>query len=169
MIKPIPLSCPCYEFSGELDLEKVSRCIDSVLAKNFKNKKVVIRGIQSKKHTLPKEKLIQQIVETGSDRYASISKHEVKVSKDRIDLFGYGCIIKKSPIVLSTLEGFHKWKPKSLERPQLKLDIWMIYDASQLENIEYFHSQYGVKAKDGYIFKNPKDKTSALLGLIVIQ
>lgn len=169
MIKPILLSCPCYEFSGELDLKKVSQCIDNTLVNKFEGKKVVIRGIQSKKHTLPKEKLIQQIVQTGSDRYASTGKHEVRVSKDPIDLFGYGCIIKKSPIVLPTLEGFHKWKPKSLERPQLKLDIWMIYDASQLENIEYFHSYYGVKAKDGYIFKNPKDKTSALLGVVVIQ
>jgi hypothetical protein len=57
----------------------------------------------------------------------------------------------------------------SLERPQLRVDIWMIYDANQLENVEYNHSYYNVKARDGYLFKNPNSKPDALLGVFVIN
>ena len=161
------ISCPDYQFDN-LDLVKVSQSIDSVLIDLFANQKVVIRGIQSGKHELPKEQLVQQIIDTGSDRYAQESKNEVKVNDRPIDLFGYACIAK-SPMTLSVLEGFHKWKPMSLERPQRKADIWMIYDSGQLENIEYNHGYYGVKARDGYLFKNPDNKPGALLGVLVID
>jgi len=67
------------------------------------------------------------------------------------------------------LEGFHKWKPKALEKPQRRVDIWMIYDADQLKNIEYTHRHYGVKVKDGFMFNEPSSKKDALLGLIVIE
>ncbi|HUC96378.1 MAG TPA: hypothetical protein VMR16_01805 [Candidatus Saccharimonadales bacterium] len=161
------ISCPDYQFDN-LDLNKVSKCIDKALIDKFANRKVVIRGIQSEKHDLPKEQLVQKIIATGSDRYGSASKYEVKVNDRPIDLFGFACVAK-SPMTLSVLEGFHKWKPMSLERPQLRADIWMVYDAMQLENVEYNHGYYKVKAKDGYIFKNPNRKQDALLGVFVID
>lgn len=161
------ISCPYYQFDN-LDLDKVSQCIDSALIDLFANKKIVIRGIQSEKHNLPKEQLIQQIINTGSDRYGSENKNEVKVSDRPIDLFGFACVAK-SPMTLSVLEGFHKWKPMCLERPKRKVDIWMVYDASQLNNVEYNHSYYNVKAKDGYTFKDPLNKQKSLLGVFVID
>lgn len=165
--KLIHISCPDYQFDN-LDLNVVSQTIDCALISNFANQKVVIRGIQSEKHELPKEKLINQILETGSDRYGLENKNEVKVSDQPIDLFGFACIAK-SPMTLSVLEGFHKWKPMCLERPQRKVDIWMIYDASKLDNVEYHHSYYDVKAKDGYTFKDPLSKQQSLLGVLVIN
>lgn len=161
------ISCPDYQFNN-LDLVKVSQCIDGALIDLFANQKVVLRGIQSEKHDLPKNQLVQQIVSTGTDRYGTESKNEIKVSDRPIDLFGFACVAK-NPMTLSVLEGFHKWKPKSLERPQLKADIWMVYDADQLENVEYNHGYYGVKARDGYLFKNPNNKPGALLGVLVID
>jgi hypothetical protein len=161
------ITCPDYQFES-LDLEKVSKCIDNAIISKFANQSVVIRGIQSEKHEFPKEQLIRQIIDTGSDRYAQENKNEIKVNDRPIDLFGYACIAK-SPITLSVLEGFHKWKPMCLERPKRKVDIWMLYDANQLENVEYNHSYYNVKARDGYLFKNPDNKSGALLGIIVID
>lgn len=169
MTQLLKITCPDYKFGKALSLEKVSQCIDDALIKYFKDKDVVIRGIQSEKHNMPKEKLIEQILRDGFDRNAPSHKNEVAVSDKHIDLFGYRCVIKQPPVVLPTLEGFHKWKPKSLERPQRKVDIWMIYDAKQLDNVEYNHSHYGVKAKDGYVFKDPKRKQDTLLGIIVIE
>ena len=165
--KILHIPCPDYQFKN-LDIVKVSKCIDDILISNFANQKVVIRGVQSKKHNLPKEKFVEQILENGSDRYDLENENEVKVSDKPIDLFGYGCVAK-SPMTLSVLEGFHKWKPMSLERPQQKVDIWMIYDASQLDNVEYDHSYYHVKAKDGYTFKDTKNKQKSLLGLLLID
>jgi hypothetical protein len=161
------ISCPDYQFD-ELDLNKVSKCIDSALVDRFAGKNVVLRGIQSEKHSSSKEDLIQKILETGSDRDNSDNSNQVKVNDVHIDLFGFACKIKGS-ITLPVLEGFHKWKPKSLERPQLRVDIWMIYDAEQLDNVEYNHGLYGVKAKDGYVFKKPNNQQKALMGMIVID
>jgi len=165
--KILHISCPDYDFDN-LDIEKVSECIDDALIDKFSNQKVVLRGIQSEKHDIPKDQLIQQIIDIGSDRYALESKNEVKVNDRPIDLFGFACTAKR-PMTLSVLEGFHKWKPMSLERPQQRADIWMVYDANQLENVEYFHSYYKVKARDGYVFKDPEHKTEALLGVLVID
>jgi len=167
--KCIHLTCSTYKFDKNIDLKNISQIIDNGLIDNFYDKEVVLRGIQSEKHNIPKQEIIDHILETGSDKYETNSSQGVNVSDKQIDLFGYSCKINESSITLNTLEGFHKWKPKSLERPQLKVDIWMIYDANQLNNIEYIHSHYNVKASDGYTFKNPNDKQAALIGIIVID
>lgn len=170
MVKVFSVSCSAYDFKGGLDLTKVSRSIDEVLLAHFKNRSVVLRGIQSQNHPdLSKTELISFIRKTGSDRLNTTTEREATVSDKPIDFFGYECVIKKQPIVLPVLEGFHIYKPKSLEKPQKQVDIWMVYDADQLQNVEYLHGRYGVKAKDGYLFKNPKDKPAALLGILVID
>lgn len=167
-VKIVHTACPAYQFNSKLDLDRVSSAIDNILINNFHNQDVVLRGIQSGKHKIAKDKLVELITDTGSDYNDLDNCNRVKVSDKRIDLFGLACKIA-APITLSILEGFHKWKPKSLERPQLKVDIWMIYDAHQLANIEYTHGHYGVRANDGYIFRKPENKKDALLGILVID
>lgn len=169
MAKYIEVRCPEYVFTGSLSLEAVSNCIDVALRDKFENRKVVLRGIQSDRHSLPKQKLIKHILDTGTDRYDFENINEVKVSEKPLDLFGLACVVEKKAICLPILEGFHKWKPKSLERPQCRVDIWMVYDATKLINVEYTHTLYGVKAKDGYLFVNPKNKQDTLLGVIVVN
>ena len=167
--KLIKIDCPIYKFDKELNLEAVSNEIDQAILANFAGKNIVLRGIQSQKHSVPKDELINQILQSGTDRLDSNSDCAVEVNDKLIDLFGYACKVDKSPFVLPVLEGFHKWKPKSLERPQTRVDIWMIYDAKQLENIEYFHKTYKVKVNDGYRFINPSNKTQTLIGLVVVE
>ena len=100
--------CPYYQFEN-LDIDKVSKCIDETLINKFNGQNVVLRGIQLEKHDLPKEQFIQHIVGTGTDRYSIESKNEVNVADRYIDLFGFACVAK-SPMTLSVLEGFHKWQ-----------------------------------------------------------
>ena len=147
MSKEYTISIPIYTFNDKLVLEKVGKYIDGALLANFKGKDLIIRGIQSEKHKLPKNELINQIIATGTDRYSQNSKNEVRVSDKHIDLFGYARKIDVAPIVLPILEGFHKWKPKSLERPRCRVDLWMVYDVNLLENVEYTHMKYKVKSK----------------------
>ncbi|MCX6728387.1 MAG: hypothetical protein NTV39_01295 [Candidatus Saccharibacteria bacterium] len=161
------ISCPDYRFKN-LDLVKVGQCIDSALIDGFENQKIVLRGIQSEKHDLTKAQLIELILDIGIDRSDLDNKNQVNVADRPIDLFGFACKVS-GPMSLTVLEGFHKWKPMSLERPQLRADVWMVYDADQLENVEYNHGYYNVKARDGYLFKNPDNKPGALLGVLVID
>ena len=167
-MKLIYVDCPEYNFGTELDYDLVSAKIDNVIDYNFHDQNVIIRGIQSDKHDLTKDELIKYIIKTGTDKYAQSSEISADVNDKPIDLFGYNCIIDH-PIVMQFLEGFHKFKPKCLEAPQYKIDIWMFYDASQLECVEYTHKIYNVKVSDGYIFKDPNNKHNALLGIIVIN
>lgn len=167
-IKIVELSCPEYVFDDSLSLLKVSKIIDGVLIDNFAGQSVVLRGIQSGKHSLRKDKLIELILRTGTDKYEVSSNNSADVTGERIDFFGMSCTIEGS-ITLGILKGFHMYKPKSPERPQLRVDIWLIYDISKLTNVEYFHRSYGVIANDGYVFKNPNDRAGWLLGMIIIQ
>lgn len=167
MTKVIHISCPEYNFE-DLNLEKVANCIDKALNDNFSNQDVVLRAIQSEKHDLSKSELIEKILDLGSDRFNVNDRNEVKVNDRPIDFYGMRCKIEGS-ITLPNLEGFHKWKPKCLERPQRRADIWMIYDPKQLENVEYMHAMYHVPCRDGYLFKDIDKKPDALLGLLVID
>jgi hypothetical protein len=153
------------------DLNQVSSQIDDALLANFPDKTVVLRGVQSAKHSLSPEELADKIVQTGTDRADKSSQHLVDSADRPVDFYGKECLInqKNRPFVLSILEGFHKYKPMSLERPQYPVDVWMIYDARQLDNVEYIHKKYGVKTRDGYLFKHPDDKPATLLGAIVIR
>jgi len=167
MTKVIKFQCPEYQFDN-LNVDAVGKCIDAQLVENFADMNIVLRGIQSEKHDLPKEELVKYILDTGTDYYQSDSDNAVKVSDKKIDMFGLKCKVI-APIALPTLQGFHIFKPKCLEKPQRKIDIWMVYDAAQLENVEYMHSHYNVIAHDGYVFKDQNDKQSALIGLLIIE
>jgi len=169
MTELLKMKCPSYKFDSKLDINKISSEIDNVIRLSFYGKKIIVRGVQSAKHDLPKEKLLNKILSFGSDRYLSKSKNAVLVNDRPIDIFGYGCKVSDKPITLSVLEGFHKYKPMCLEKPQSKVDIWLVYDANRLINVEYQHSYYNVKAKDGYVFKDQKNKKDALTGVIVIE
>jgi len=167
--KTFKIHIPEYRFDEWLDLERVSAVIDQVIGDNFAGRDLVLRGIQSEKHASAKSELADLIVRDGSDHYDSAgSPHSVDVNDRPIDLFGLACRVG-GPMSLPILEGFHKWKPKSLERPQLRVDIWLVYDAAALTNVEYAHGHYGVIAKDGYLFNDAAHPERALLGLIEID
>ena len=163
------IKIPSYKFNSNLDISKISSEIDGVIKSNFYGQKIVVRGLQSTKHALSKSDLIDKILDFGSDRY-SLSNSNARLVNDKpIDIFGYGCEVDDSPITLSVLEGFHKYKPMCLEKPQRKVDIWLIYDADKLKNVEYHHKQYDVQAKDGYLFRDSKNQKDALIGVIIIE
>jgi len=101
----VHVTCPDYQFDPKLDLTKVSSVIDNILIDNFHNQDVVIRGIQSGKHNLVKDKLIELITKTGSDYNSLDNSNKVTVRDKRIDLFGLSCKVA-APITISILEVF---------------------------------------------------------------
>lgn len=167
--KIIHIECPAYILSKKLDYIKAGNEIDSALNENFMNQYVMIRAIQSSKHKMPRDKLIERIIEYGNDRYDSNSEYAANVTDRPIDLFGLVCKIEGQPIAKELLEGFHKWKPKCEEKPQHKADIWMILDPKQFEQVEYNHSRFNIKVSDAYVYKNPNNKPDALIGIVIVD
>ncbi len=167
----IQISLPGYlnQENKLAHIGEVAKFIDKTLVENFSNKRIVLRGVQSAKSSYSKTELIKNIVENGTDYTEVASKYEVKVIEKQVDIYGLLCKVAPGiAISLPILEGFHKWAPKALERPQYPADIWMIYNAVQLTNVAYKHPRYKVTTKDGWKFKDPEHKDAALLGIIEI-
>lgn len=78
---------------------------------------------------------LEFILKNRTDKYKIASNNSVDIAGKRIDLFGMSCTIEGS-IALGILKGFHIYKPKSLERPQQRVDVWPIYDPVKLANVE---------------------------------
>jgi hypothetical protein len=164
------IDCPAYTLSDNMDLNAVSQCIDSEIRRLFTGQEILLRGIQSGKHSMPKEHLIQDILSNGTDKITDDRGPAGNDGATGIDIHASHVVVSgQDPLTHFTLRAFHEFKPKAQERPKLRVDIWMIYNPSQLDNIEYLHPRHHVIARDGYRFKNPNNKTDALLGLIVIN
>ncbi len=168
MTKIIETDIPEYDFDCEPDLKEIGEKIDKILMDNFGGKDIILRCVQSGKHE-SKQALIGHIINSGSDYYENESDKAANMTDRKIDLYGYACSVGKTDIGYHMLEGFHLLKPKSLEKPQYPVDIWMIYNPKQLENVEYLHQRYNVIARDGYLFKDKNNKQKALIGLIIVN
>lgn len=117
------------------------------------NRQAIIRGIQSGKHSIKiRDKLIDYIVENGNEKNKSSSNNKAIYAAQ----FEPGLILK-------ILEGFHVYKPKSEEKPQYPVDVWMVFDIDAYDNIEYVHPRHKVVARDKW-----KRKDSHNNGLMVI-
>jgi len=120
--------------------------------------KVLIRGIQSGKHSEDRKSLVEKIIQEGSDGYS-----------EKQD--GNGVLFAAPYEGLQTLEfilaGFHEFKPKCEERPHFPVDIWMLFDKSAFKNIEYAHPRHNTIANDKWqIIDNTNN---GLIGLIAIN
>jgi hypothetical protein len=120
--------------------------------------KVLIRGIQSGRHSEDRKILVRKIIKEGSDGYS-----------EKQD--GNGVLFAAPYEGLQTLEfilaGFHEFKPKCEERPQYPVDIWMIFDESAFKNIEYIHPRHNTKANDKWQIVD--NTNNGLIGLVTIN
>jgi len=149
-----------YDYISEIvpsiTLDDISKHIGLEIDNLFEKQNLLIRGIQSGKHDLSKDDLVQEIVNNGRE-------YENTTEPDTIFAAPY----ERAVTVQHILEGFHKYKPKSEERPQHPVDIWMIFDSRAYENVEYLHPRHNVLARDKWKRVNPTK--TGLLGAIVIR
>lgn len=168
----IQIHCPDYVLNNTLDLEKVSKCIDQALVKNFPGQKIVLRTLSSSDHDMTRSKLLKIIEQSGSDRYnpALPGDRYENAQNKHIDLFGRTCTVQPDrELSKKLLEGFHIYGAKFHGRPAPKMDIWLVYDRSKLKSVLHYYERYKVYKRDGYVFKDPAHKPEALLGILVIQ
>jgi len=145
-ISEITPSITLNDISKQISLE-----IDSLSEKN----NLIIRGIQSGKHDSSKEDLLKAIIDNGREYENTIEPNTI-----------FAAPYENSETIKQILEGFHKYKPKSEERPQYPVDIWLIFDVRAYENVEYLHPRHNVLARDKW--KRVDPTKTGLLEIIVL-
>jgi hypothetical protein len=123
---------------------------------NSTHDKLIIRGIQSGKHKVDKDVLLEAAIKNGQD-YENIDETNTM----------FAAPFEGEKTIQHILEGFHKYKPKSEERPQYPVDIWFIFDSRAYENVKYLHPRHNVLASDRWKRINPVK--TGLLEVIVLR
>ena len=149
-----------YDYTSEIlpsiTLEDIAKNISLEIDSLSEENNLIIRGIQSGKHDLSKEDLLQVIINNGREYENTAELNTI-----------FAAPYESMDTIQHILEGFHKYKPKSEERPQYPVDIWLIFDARAYENVEYLHPRHNVLARDKW--KRVDSNNNGLIGLIVIN
>lgn len=118
--------------------------------------RVLVRGVQSAAHVpFTRQELIESILVNGSD-------HHDPSRVDDLHALPYTPGASES-----ILGGFHVWKPRCEDRPQYIVDIWMLFNKSKYENIEYIHPRHQVAANDRWRPLDASDQ--GLVAMIIIN
>jgi small GTP-binding protein len=133
----IPSTNPfAFDTINRLPIDDIAADISKLIDSNFQGSQIIIRGIQSGKHSekFNRDDLTEFIQQHGSDNYENIDGDDI------IFAAKYNGIESIQEI----LSGFHVYKPKCNEIPQYPVDIWMIFDLNAFENISYIHPRHNV-------------------------
>ncbi|MAG47536.1 hypothetical protein CL617_02945 [archaeon] len=171
MIPVYQIKIPEYTVKEKPDWVNIGIKIDKKIKKHFPNKKIAIRCLSSKDH---KGKSISQVIniikKIGHDRYNPKRKGDryENIQNKHIDFFALGFTVKPKTIMLENfIESFYVWPLKFNKKPT-RLEIVIIYDLSKLKRIPHQYEGRNDIKKDGFVFKNPKNKKEALLGIMKI-
>lgn len=151
-------------------LAQYARQLDYILAKNFNQHKIVLRTISSQAHKLSQKALLEHIKKTGVDRYDTAVKGNRydNIEGKHIDFFGRTITVGPNKSMTKFLfKGFHWWVPKD-NFQHMKMDVWLIYDRAKLKSVLHTDARDHRLKRDGYVFKDPKNKPEALIGIINI-
>lgn len=170
-MKLIEISIPGYQIDSPPDEKKIGTILDKLIIDNFPNEFILIRGIASSEHpNLTINELIDTIKKTGTDKYDPIRKGDryENIDNKRIDLFAFPAHVNDSLAICDQLiYGFYHSAIGVHGRP-FKVDILMIYNAKQMQKVPHKYFGRDDVKEDGFIFKDPKYKKRALLGIIKI-
>lgn len=174
MKSPIPvykIDLPQYKIDTEPDHKAIGKIVDDVLKKYFLGKTVLVRGLGSQEHPEKSiDDLIEIIKETGSDRYdkkRSGDRYE-NIGNKHIDLFALRRKITLSTKLFWQLSwSFFNFPPKS--RGPIRVNILVIYKAEKLKAVVHRYEGRTDTKRDGFIFKDSKNKQQAVLGIIRIN
>ena len=148
-----------YEFDGinqPVALADIAEQISAKIEGSPTTDTLIIRGIQSGKHQVGKDVLLQSIINNGQD-YKNIDEPNTI----------FAAPYEGKDTIQRILDAFHRYKPKHEERPQYPVDIWLVFDARAYENVEYLHPRHNVLARDKWKRIDPKN--SGLLEVVVIN
>ena len=168
--KEIPrytISIPEYTLNKKPNYKRVGKIIDTTLRKYFLGKTVLVRCISSADHNNKKiEELIKIITTTGSDRYDRKRKmvcHDF-YAKHNPDIFASPLKITEDIEFMHEVVGdFYEGAKEDRGYP-VRVDIIILYDPQKLKMIKKVYGNQ--EESDCFTFKDSKNKTKALLGVI---
>jgi len=165
------IKIPEYQVKTKPDFKTISKKIDSFLIKKFLGQKIAIRCLGSQDHPgKTVNQLIKIIKKLGTDRYdpKRIGDRYENIENKKIDFFATDYKInKKGNYLEHFLRSFYLYPIKIGERP-IKVDIIILYDRTKLKKVFHHYKDRPEIKNDGFVFKNPENKTSALEGIVRI-
>lgn len=169
-MKLLSVNVPQYEVHKEPDHKAIGKVVDRVIKSNFESQTIVVRGLSSEAHDKTVEDLVQIIKENGTDRYNPDRRGDryENIKGKHIDLFAFRRkVTPRMELFKDVSWGFYHGA-KAIHGKPVRIDLLTVYDASQLKAVVHQYEGRTDIKRDGYVFKNPEDKTSALIGIIKI-
>lgn len=161
-----------FDAREKRDLDSIARAIDVEVLRRFADQAILVRGVQSgkKRAVLSREDYLAKILETGTDKIFSKSDDDrsfLGESKADFHAGAYASFSKDDTV--GEIFNLHIYKPGCDDRPQLPIDIFLIYDADDYDVVEYLHQRHKVLVRDAYKLKTGRDRAASLIGVIVIN
>lgn len=165
------VNIPTYTVDNPPDDKGIGKLVDDVLKELYLDKSVLVRAVASSEH---KDKTLDELIEiiskTGTDRYDPnrMGDRYENVESKHIDLFAFPAVITKdSDIFAKAVWGFYHSAIEIHGYP-MRIDIAIVYDAALTEKVPHRYAGRNDIKDDGFKFKNPENKSEALLGIVKI-
>lgn len=172
IMKILSLAVPQYTIDSEPNHRDVGKIVDAVIKNNFERRTVIVRGLSSTAHpdkTL--DELVEIIKQQGTDRYDQdrMGDRYENIKGKHIDLFAFRRkVTPKMELFKDISWGFYHGA-KAIHGEPVRIDILIVYDASHLRAVVHQYEGRDDIKRDGFVFKNPADKKTAILGIIKID
>lgn len=171
MPKVITINIPTYSVETEPDHQTIGSLVDEAIKRDFMGSTIIARGISMSAHPDKNiDELVGIIESTGTDRYdpeRAGDRYE-NIQDKQIDLFGFRRKVTPRMRLFKDISwGFYHGS-KAIHGEPVRIDLVTIYDADQLKAVLHQYEGRDDKKRDGFVFRNPGDKTTAVLGVVKI-
>lgn len=171
MPKVIEIKLPEYQVATEPEYHTIGKVVDDELRKLFIGQTIVVRGIGSSEHpNKTADELVAIILRDGTDRYDRSREGDryENMQGKHIDLFGFRRkVTPRMRLFKDIAYGFYR-SAIGIHGKPTRIDILLIYDAAQLKAVVHQYEGRTDKKRDGFVFREPSNKQSALVGVIKI-
>lgn len=165
------LSLPEYHVGIEPDHEAVGTKVDDFIKARFLGQHVTIRCLSSEEHPGKSlDELVEIIKENGWDRYDPLragDRYENN-EKKKIDFFAFDYHLKKDTKIFNVFS----WTNYHLDWREpyhpIRVDLIIVYNPEKLEQVFYTYrgrEEEGIRS-DGWVFKDQRNRNSAIKGII---
>jgi len=161
-----------FNVEGQRDLAPIVKIIDAEILRRFAGQNILVRGIQSgkKRDEITRDEYLVKILETGTDKIFAQSDDDRSYLGDTEADFHAGEYPSFSDKdTIGDIFNLHVYKPGCEDRPQLPIDVLLVYSADDYDAVEYLHQRHKVLVKDAYKIKPGHSRKDSLLGVIVIN
>lgn len=168
----LELSLPDYTVETEPNHTVIGKPVDDLLKEYFIGETVIVRGVASSEHPEKTvDELIEIIKDSGTDRYdpERTGDRYDNIQGKHIDLFAFRRkITPKTQLFKDITWGFYHGA-KTIHGKPMRIDILLIYDATQLKAVVHQYEGRTDIKRDGFVFKNPQDKVGALKAIVKLD